>query len=42
MADPQANTLSPAQQLLSNLWDEHVRYEFVTEDTAATLATMIE
>jgi carboxymethylenebutenolidase len=33
--------LTPAQQLLSDLWDEHVRGEFVTKDTAATLETMV-
>ena len=42
MPDPQANTLSPAQQLLSDLWDEHMRHEFATKDTTATLATMVE
>jgi carboxymethylenebutenolidase len=29
------------QQFLSGLWDEHVRDEFVTRDTAATLDTMV-
>ena len=33
--------LAPAQQYLSDLWDEHVRDEFVTRDTAATLDTMV-
>ena len=33
--------MTPAQQRLSDLWDEHVRYEFVTRDTTATLATMV-
>src|SRR6516164_8519512 len=33
--------LAPAQQLLSDLWDEHVRDEFVTRDTGATLDTMV-
>jgi carboxymethylenebutenolidase len=33
--------LTPAQQLLSDLWDEHVRDEFATKDTAATLDTMV-
>src|SRR5215472_10076633 len=33
--------LTPDQQLLSDLWDEHVRDEFVTRDTAATLDTMV-
>jgi len=36
-----ATGLTPAQQLLSDLWDEHVRDEFVTKDTAATLDTMV-
>jgi carboxymethylenebutenolidase len=33
--------LRPDQQLLNDLWDEHVRDEFVTRDTAATLDTMV-
>ncbi len=33
--------LGPDQQFLSDLWDEHVRDEFVTRDTAATLDTMV-
>lgn len=33
--------LTPAQQLLNDLWDEHVRDEFVTKDTPATLDTMV-
>ena len=33
--------LGPDQQLLSDLWDEHVRDEFVTRDTSATLDTMV-
>jgi carboxymethylenebutenolidase len=33
--------LTPAQQFLSDLWDEHVRDEFATKDTAATLETMV-
>ena len=31
----------PDQQFLNNLWDEHVRDEFVTRDTGATLGTMV-
>ena len=31
----------PDQQILSDLWDRHVRDEFVTRDTAATLDTMV-
>ena len=33
--------MTPAQQRLNDVWDEHVRYEFVTRDVAATLATMV-
>src|SRR5882762_3088432 len=38
---PGAN-LSPAQETLGQLWEEHVRYEFSTRDTEDTLATMVE
>src|SRR6266404_9605275 len=34
-------SLTPAQQLLNDLWEEHVRDEFATRDTEATLATMV-
>ena len=34
--------LASAQQHLSELWDEHVRYEFSTRNTEDTLATMVE
>ncbi|MCI0548450.1 MAG: ester cyclase [Candidatus Rokubacteria bacterium] len=37
-----APPLSPAQQRLSDLWEEHMRYEFETKDTERTLATMVE
>jgi carboxymethylenebutenolidase len=33
--------LGPDQQFLNDLWDEHVRDEFVTYDTDATLDTMV-
>jgi carboxymethylenebutenolidase len=33
--------LTHAQQLLNDLWDEHVRHEFITKDAAATLDTMV-
>jgi carboxymethylenebutenolidase len=33
--------LGTDQQILSDLWDEHVRDEFVTRDTTATLDTMV-
>ena len=32
--------LTPSQQALSDLWDEHIRGEFATKDTTATLDTM--
>src|SRR6266571_4045760 len=35
-------SLTLAQQRLSELWDEHVRYEFSTRNTEDTLATMVE
>ena len=34
--------LSAAQEYLSQLWEEHVRYEFTTQNTEDTLATMVE
>src|SRR5438045_6874780 len=37
----QAN-LTPAQEALQNLWEEHVRHEFSTHNTHDTLATMVE
>lgn len=33
--------LTPAQQTLSDLWDEHIRGEFATKDTTVTLDTMV-
>ena len=33
--------LTPAQQALSDLWDEHVRSEFATKDASAALDTMV-
>src|SRR6476619_8449452 len=38
-ADPD---LTPAQERLSELWEEHVRYEFSTRNTEDTLPTMVE
>ena len=35
-------SLTAAQQRLSELWEEHVRYEFSTRNTEDTLATMVE
>ena len=34
--------LTPAQERLSQLWEEHVRYEFSTGNADDTLATMVE
>src|ERR1700751_635501 len=34
--------LTPAQERLSELWEEHVRCEFSTRNTDDTLATMVE
>ena len=39
MPDP---SLTPAQELLRDLWEAHVRYEFATRNTEDTLATMVE
>ncbi len=35
-------SLTAAQQRLSDLWEDHVRYEFSTRNTDDTLATMVE
>jgi carboxymethylenebutenolidase len=32
---------TPEQQRLNDLWEEHIRDEFVSRDTEATLATMV-
>ncbi|MGH8647016.1 MAG: hypothetical protein ACREX4_22190 [Gammaproteobacteria bacterium] len=34
--------LTAAQEFLRQLWEEHVRYEFIAHDTEDTLATMVE
>jgi carboxymethylenebutenolidase len=34
--------LSPPQEVLLQLWEEHVRHEFVTHNAEDTLATMVE
>ena len=36
------NNLSPAQEALRKLWEDHVRYEFSTRNTNDTLATMVD
>lgn len=33
--------LTPQQQFLNDLWEEHIRDEFATKDTPATLDTMV-
>jgi len=34
--------LTPAQETLRQLWEEHVQYEFSTRNTEDTLATMVD
>ena len=34
--------LTPRQQALADLWDEHLRHEFETQDASATLDTMVD
>ena len=38
---PSDTELTVAQEVLRNLWEEHVRYEFGTHNTEETLATMV-
>ena len=33
--------LTPGQKSLNDLWEEHIRDEFATKDTNATLETMV-
>src|SRR3954466_8198880 len=33
---------SDTQEILTRLWEEHIRYEFQTRNTADTIATMVE
>jgi carboxymethylenebutenolidase len=42
MSTSVTSQLSPSQQALSDLWDEHLRHEFATRDTDRTLQTMVE
>src|SRR5438874_13218497 len=40
---PESETnLTPAQETLQQLWEEHVRHEFNTHNHEETLATMVE
>jgi hypothetical protein len=32
-----SSVLTPSQQLLNDLWDEHIRDEFATKDAAAAI-----
>lgn len=41
MRPPAESVLTPAQQRLEQLWEEHLRHEFETRDPDATLATMV-
>ena len=46
MAKPEkndaTNNLSPAQEALRKVWEDHVRYEFSTRNTDDTLASMVD
>jgi carboxymethylenebutenolidase len=44
MAKPEQTdtNLTPAQETLRQLWEQHVQYEFSTRNTEDTLATMVE
>ncbi len=42
MDSEQSATLTPAQQAMSDLWDEHMRSEFETHSVEDTLETMVE
>ena len=41
-AEQTGSNLSPAQETLRRLWEEHVQYEFSARNTEDTLATMVE
>jgi carboxymethylenebutenolidase len=41
MNEPRQSILTPAQQALSDLWDEHLQHEFATRDPAQTIDTMV-
>jgi carboxymethylenebutenolidase len=42
MNEAKKPSLTPAQQALSDLWDEHLMHEFATRDTDHTIDTMVE
>lgn len=39
---PTPPALTPAQQFLNDLWEEHVKHEFATHNTEDTLDTMVD
>jgi len=41
MSNSTGPRMAPEQQALNDLWEEHIRDEFVTRDTEATLDTMV-
>jgi len=41
-ADPSSMDLTPGQETLARLWEEHMRHEFVTRNAEETVATMAE
>ena len=43
MSNAQATStgLTAQQQFLNDLWDEHIRHEFDSKNTAATIDTMV-
>jgi carboxymethylenebutenolidase len=42
MSEAKKPSLTPAQQALSDLWDEHLQHEFATKDPAQTIDTMVK
>ena len=38
---PLSPSLTPAQEFLQNLWEEHLKFEFTTHNTEDTLDTMV-
>jgi carboxymethylenebutenolidase len=42
MCEPRKPGLTPAQQTLSDLWDEHLAHEFATKNAVHTIDTMVE
>jgi carboxymethylenebutenolidase len=42
MSELHQPSLTPAQQALSDLWDEHLQHEFATRDHVQTIHTMVK